>query len=253
MRRIDPDLAANRALLKPLSERRPQSVPDVIAVLTEIESVAAQLGPRYGDDGIAVFTALYRTITSDVLAAFEAGGLFHSKDFILELDLAFAQRYLDALRDHLDGGSEAPSCWEVLFGGRQRSDVEKWRFAVLGVNAHVNFDLAFALLDVWQEHETPLASVEAQYADYIAINEIFHRRMDYLCENNGVPWIWWGRDGGLIDRLFNRGGDLAVRVTRDWAWDNAVEWYPDRKDELYRVGPTARLDALATEAALRVL
>jgi hypothetical protein len=137
----------NRKLME-LAERTPASVKEVIEVLEGIATTAAQR-ERGEADGIACFSRLYHQITCDVLAAYDAGQLFHCGDFVYQLDLAFAQRYLNALRDHLDGGSEAPSCWALLFDRRQEEGIEEWQFAVVGVNAHVNFDLAFALLDVW--------------------------------------------------------------------------------------------------------
>ncbi len=241
-------LADNNRALSALAARKPTTVGEVIEVLDGIATTSAHMS-RGANDGIACFSRLYHQITSDVLAAYEAGQLFRCNDFILQLDLAFAQRYLDALRDHLDGGSAAPGCWALLFDRRQEDGIEEWQFAVTGVNAHVNFDLAFALLDVWEDNETPLTTTADQHADYQAINTIFHNRMDQLCEDNEVPWTRWGRDGGIIDRLGNLVGDLLVLGTRDFAWIQAERWYPHRATPGYRVGPTAVLDVAATKLA----
>ncbi|MEJ2887103.1 DUF5995 family protein [Actinomycetospora aeridis] len=243
-------IADNRRRLRALAEQKPTEVEQVVTVLADIAETASAL-ERGKADGIACFSRLYHRITADVLDAYEKGQLFHCGKFIYELDLAFAQRYLDALRDWLDEGSDAPGCWQLLFARRQE-DLAEWRFAVAGVNAHVNFDLAFALLDVWQEHDTPLATTADQYEDYVAINTIFHNRMDELCEDNKVPWTDWGAiapDGGIIDRIGNLVGDVLVRGTRDFAWTHAERWYPHRKTDGYRVGPTAMLDVTATKLA----
>lgn len=243
-------LAENTRRLRALADRKPAEVEDVVAVLGEIAETSARLD-RGEADGIACFSRLYHRITRDVLDAYNAGHLFHSKNFIYQLDLAFAQRYLDALRDFTDEGSDAPGCWQLLFDRRQ-CDLAEWRFAVVGVNAHVNFDLAFALLDVWERNETPLTTTADQYADYLAINTIFHNRMDELCEDNKVPWTQWGPlapDGGIVDRVGNLVGDILVRGTRDFAWTHAERWYPHRHTPGYRVGPTAMLDVAATKIA----
>lgn len=234
----------NRKLLEPLARRRPAKVEEVVEVLAGIRDVADQLRGEGRRDGIACFSDLYHTITQDVLEKYEAGGLFHCGQFILELDLRFAQRYLDALDAWLHGRA-TPQCWRILFERRQ-DDHAEWRFAVVGVNAHVNFDLAFALLDVWQDHpDDPLATTEEQYADYTAINTIFRDNMDALCEANRAPWTRWPEilpDGGIVDRLFNRGGDMLVQRTRDVAWDEAVRLWPDRHTEGYRDRAEAELD-----------
>jgi hypothetical protein len=245
-------IVENQKFLRPLAEQRPTEVEAVVKVLAQIRDIADQAQGDAERDGIACFADLYHTITSDVLAAWAdgRGHMFRSGKFILELDLAFAQRYLDALRDHLDEGSSAPSCWELTFARRGEKDIEPWQFAVAGVNAHVNFDLAFALLDVWEKHpDDPLATTEEQYADYLAINTIFHNRMDQLCEDNEVPWTRWGRDGGVIDRLGNLVGDFLVVSTRDFAWIHAERWWRHHDEPGYRAGPESFLDAFATKAA----
>ncbi|GAA4912916.1 hypothetical protein EV188_110220 [Actinomycetospora succinea] len=244
-------LEENKELLKPLAAQRPRKIEEVVAVLHDIREVADQL-PGDGDrDGIACFTDLYHTITVDVLEKFEAGGLFFCKDFIVELDVQFALRYLRALDSWLLGRA-TPRCWEILFE-RRRKDRGEWRFAATGVNAHVNFDLAFALLDVWEQHpDDPLSAEREQRADYQAINKIFRDNMDQLCEDHDAPWTLWPtilEDGGWVDRAFNLGGDMLVRRTRDVAWREAAELWPQREREGYRDDKESELDRSARTLA----
>jgi hypothetical protein len=44
-----------------------------------------------------------------------------------------------------------PRCWAVLFDHRDEQTVKHPNFAA-GVNAHVNFDLTFALLETWKSY-----------------------------------------------------------------------------------------------------
>ncbi|GAA4771276.1 DUF5995 family protein [Actinomycetospora chibensis] len=238
----------NKRRLAPLAARRPTTVPEVVDLLREIRDVADDLeGKGKGHrDGIACFSDLYHTITSDVLARYEARDLFRCGDFIYRLDLAFAQRYLDALHAWL-GGRPTPACWSILFDRRQ-DDSAEWCFSVVGVNAHVNFDLTFALLDVWEANPGRWPDLRHQRADYLAINRIFHERMDHLCEENGTPWTRWEElfpDGGWLDRLANRGGDMIVLRTRDEAWDKAEELWPSRERDGYRDVMSETLDEKA--------
>ena len=245
-------LDENNRKLARLAARRPTTVPEVVDVLANIRNVADSLGGKGEDhrDGIACFSDLYHTITQDVLAKYRAGRLFHCGRFILELDLKFAQRYLDALRTWL-AGDPTPACWQILFDRRQ-DDRARWRFAVVGVNAHVNFDLTFALLDVWEDHpDDPLSAEWEQRADYEAINTIFRDNMDSLCEIHEAPWTRWGEllpDGGIIDRIANRGGDMLVQRTREVAWEEAVELWP-RRGPGYRSAKSAELDGDAKDLA----
>lgn len=238
----------NLAALAKLAEPRCDDVPDVIERLARIAERAAALAPRRHDDGIACFTRLYHQITVDVLDGYRAGELFSCPgDFILELDVAFARRYLDALVAHARGS--APDCWTVLFDRRQDEDTEPWRFAAAGVNAHVNFDLAFALLDVWERHRVPLGTPRQQYDDYLAINTIFERNMDELCNSFDAPWSDVGGHGSIFDRAGNVLGDILVTGTRDLAWTFAERMWRHRGRPDHRTVPEATLDRLATGLA----
>lgn len=247
-------LAGNLQSLAGLTRPRLTDVPSVVDRLEKIAHASATLTPRGDDDGIACFSRLYLRITQDVLASYEQRSLFRCGDFILELDVAFAQRYLDALAAHTAGGSPAPGCWQLLFDRRRDEDVAPWRFAAAGVNAHVNFDLAFALLDVWEAHaDEPLGTVEEQYDDYRAINTIFERNMDALCNEFDAPWSDVGGDGSFFDRAGNVLGDLLVVGTRDLAWTFAERMWRHRATTGYRNVPTATLDAVASGLAAALI
>lgn len=243
----DHSLAGNVNSLTGLAREKLTDVPSVVARLTDIATMAATLQPLGQDDGMACFARLYRQITEDVLASYRNGSLFRCGTFIIELDIAFAQRYLDAIHAHGTAGQRAPECWELLFERRQETGVEPWRFAAAGVNAHVNFDLAFALLDVWEQHpDQPLGTVEEQYDDYRAINTIFERNMDSLCGEFDAPWSDVGGDGSLFDRAGNVLGDLLVVGTRDLAWTFAERMWRHHTEADYRVVPTRTLDRVAS-------
>jgi Family of unknown function (DUF5995) len=246
--------AGNVTSLTGLAREKLTDVPSVVDRLDRISRVAATLRPLGENDGMACFARLYHQITRDVLTSYEDRSLFRCGDFVIELDIAFAQRYLDAIHAHGTAGEEAPRCWRILFDRRQEEGIERWRFAATGVNAHVNFDLAFALLDVWEDHpDSPLSTSEEQYADYQAINTIFHRRMDELCERNDAPWTLLGDDGTFFDRAGNVLGDLLVVGTRDLAWTFAERMWRHRGELGYRDVPTATLDVVAAGLADVVL
>jgi hypothetical protein len=243
-------LAGNKASLTGLAREQLTDVPSVVDRLDRIATVAAALSPLGEKDGMACFARLYRQITKDVLASYDNGSLFRCGRFIIELDIAFAQRYLNAILRHGTAGQEAPGCWELLFERRQEPDTEEWRFAAAGVNAHVNFDLAFALLDVWEKFpDAPFGTTEAQYADYRAINTIFERNMDSLCEDFDAPWADVGGHDSIFDRAGNVLGDLLVVGTRDLAWTFAERMWRNRDEEDYRRVPEATLDKVATGLA----
>src|ERR1700742_2941299 len=91
----------------------PKTVPEVIETLAAVREAAQTVVPRGPKDGIASFTILYHEITCGVLDAVK-NGTSEAGTFIIDLDVAFACRYLDAVRK-LTRGEEAPLCWATLF------------------------------------------------------------------------------------------------------------------------------------------
>jgi hypothetical protein len=230
----------------------PKDVPAVIGTLAAVREAAETIVPRGGEDGIASFTRLYHEITCGVLDSV-TNGMFEAGTFIIDLDIAFACRYLDALRA-LSEGRPAPLCWATLFDVRSDPDVPTLNYAVAGVNAHVNFDLAFALLTTWETHPDP-AERDAQHRDYCRINDIFYAKMNALSDEFDSPFSRFG-DGTWIDRIGNVFGDLLVRETRDLAWDAAMRMWAHRHDadwETYRATEEHRQDHKAAILARGIM
>jgi hypothetical protein len=222
----------------------PTTVPEVIKTLAAVKEAAETVVPRGPEDGIASFSKLYHQITCGVQDAVQAG-LFEAGTFIVDLDVAFACRYLSALRA-LAGGGTAPRCWNALFDVRSRAGVPILNYAMAGVNAHVNFDLTFALLTTWEKHPDP-AERDAQHRDYCRINDIFYTNMDSLREEFDSWFSGYG-DGSIPDWAGNVIGDFLVRTTRDLAWHQAMKMWPRRHDDdwaEYYADQVARQDNLA--------
>lgn len=206
-------------------------------------------------DGISCFTRLYVTITENVLGTLNGSHPTRSFDddaFLARLDVEFARRYLDAIVAHERGAGSVPACWSVLFDDRRDQEVGHVNFAACGVNAHVNFDLALALLATWED----FPPTDARRADYDRVNEIFAEEMDGLREDFDA-FLAGTRDGGPLDRLGNAMSDLLVRETRGRAWEAAERvWEHRGDDDAYRralATETERLDDAAHALGRMVL
>jgi hypothetical protein len=114
-----------------------RSVDDVLAALREVVDDAARTSDRLG-----YFAALYRRVTVAVARAIERGD-FDDGERMDRLDATFAGRYLSALRDWRAGG-EISRSWRVAFRAADESGPVLVQHLVLGVNAHINLDLAVA-------------------------------------------------------------------------------------------------------------
>jgi len=211
----------------PLSGADAASVDEVIGRLEAIQTHLHVHTARRTRDGLACFNHLYTVITKTV-RQWIAEGRFADAEFLTALDVAFANRYFDALRAYEADVKTAPSSWKALIERRSDWKVSRMRFAVAGVNAHVNFDLPFALVDACTAIGRDL-DAGTQRADYELINDIFALRMQGLrlsYESGFVRWV----DEHLLGRVENVFDDFAVDKARDAAWAHAEVLWTIRED-----------------------
>src|SRR5437868_14112818 len=116
------------------------------------------------DDGVRYFHALYREVTREVARRYAAGG-FEDTAFLAALDVAFAGLYFDALH----APDAAPRAWRALFD-RRAAQLEPLRFALAGMNAHINRDLAVALDATCTRLGGTLDRDSPRCRDFVAIN-----------------------------------------------------------------------------------
>jgi hypothetical protein len=219
-----------------------QTIEQVLDRLDELQSHLETSTAHGKKDGVASFNYLYRTITADVLEGTKSRG-FADAEFIGNLDVAFANRYLDALRDDAQHGTNTPSVWQALIDARDDQHIGQMRFAMAGVNAHINFDLAFALLTTCETMGVEL-DVGRHHDAYQQVNDIFAKNMEKL---RRYYESWWQR---AVDRVVrtvaNWGSDMAVVLTRDVAWNNAIWMWPQRDQPAEIEEHTRQMDYVAT-------
>jgi Family of unknown function (DUF5995) len=228
------------------------SIPEVVQRLAEIRDHAASTSLLGENDGIAAFSKLYHIITRRVGEMVESGE-FKSSPFLVRLDLEFAERYFQALRRYAADIHTAPGVWRALFDNRSDPKVPPVNFAVLGVNAHINYDLAHALIATWRHVEPDGdGSGSEQFHDYRLINDVFEMEMDGLREELDSIFSN-GPDGAPWDVGANWLADLVVIFTRDLAWEEAKRvWKAGASPEVCTASER-RLDAMATFLAEGVL
>lgn len=238
------------AAASPLSGAAAASVDEVVGRLEAIQAHLHVHTARRTRDGLACFNRLYTVITKTV-RQWIAEGRFADAEFLTALDVAFANRYFDALRAYEADARTAPSSWRALLERRSDWQVSRMRFAVAGVNAHVNFDLPFALVDACTALATDLDE-GSQRADYELINDIFALRMQGLrlsYESGLVRWI----DEHLLGRVENVFDDFAVDKARDAAWAHAEVLWAIRTDPVAMKTYECGLDSVVGLAGRGVL
>jgi hypothetical protein len=225
----------------------PYTLPAVAGILEfltrlgDLQGYIAANGPGRPNDGIGCFNALYRRVTERVRDGLGAGA-FRDPRFVTELDVIFGNRYLDALRAGHDRPGAAPLPWRVLLERRADQNLAPLQFAAAGVNAHIDYDLAAAVVATWRRigggPDDP-----AQHASYQQIDRIFAEEMDglrHVFESSAEAAIDRGRVAGFLDFL----GDWTVDLTRDIAWGHACRMWALR----HLGGQSEYLEALALTA-----
>jgi hypothetical protein len=210
--------------------------PDGTTLDTVVDTMAAL--PFVDGDGVRYFNQLYTEVTRAVARRTAADG-FEDPAFITELDVTFAGLYLEALR----APGIAPRAWRVLFDKRHRR-LAPLRFALAGMNAHINRDLAVALDLTCTRVGGTLDRDSPRCRDFAAINDV----LSALLRAAKTDLFSWTDD--IVDTAMGPIDDVlevwSIAAARDHAWTQGAL--------LHHLGPgparEAALDSLDRTAAL---
>lgn len=169
-----------------------------------------------------VFLACYRLMTANMMEAIEAGR-FHDREWISELLHRFAGYYFDALTCY-DCGDPVPRVWQQVHRYTQERDLREVQYLLMGVNAHINYDLVLTLRDLqdadWKHLDA--ARRQRRYADHCTVNEVIAGSIDRVQDELLSPLDplmgWIDRACGGLDEYLIAG--LITRWRED-VWKNA--------------------------------
>ncbi len=195
------------------------------------------------------FHGAYLRSTKAVLADAEAGR-FRDPEWAQAWGLAFAQLYMDAF-DAWERGDRAPAPWQVAFEVSKDPDVTPLRHALLGINAHINYDLPQALLAVIDDDEfDDEALMAVRAADHAHVDAILVARVPE--EDRRLAAVEEPGDRTIVDsalRPFNRAGTRRfLKEGRRKVWRNTrlLSRARRRGDDAYR-NELATLEELCRE------
>jgi Family of unknown function (DUF5995) len=209
-----------------------ETIGDVIARMQTIDGLLAV------NDGLKWFNRLYLMVTEQVDLN-PPGGSWKSPIWLARLDVIFAGFYFDAVADFLVGAA-VPSAWSALFESRYREGVDRIQFALAGMNAHINHDLALALLATDAEFSMVPAPGGPEFADYQSVNTLLNSVMPSALTMLATDTLGvLAQDTGKVGRLL---AFWNICSARDLAWDFA--------DHLRGLAGPARAVAINTQDAL---
>lgn len=202
------------------------SIDEAIATLQGIDRA---LPPS---DGLACFNRMYLIVTEAVRARVTSG-FFADEAFMARLDVNFVNRYLSAITAYRNAPGRAPRAWRVLFDGRAEVGVAPLQYALAGMNAHINYDLAPAVTQTCTDCETtPEAGLH--HADFEKVNETLAALDQQIRESfeQGVLLELDKRFAGLD----NLAGGFSITAAREAAWVNSeVLWRLRDEEPLARI------------------
>jgi hypothetical protein len=199
----------DHSVLQLLLGSSPSTVAEVISRMEAVDQLLA------GNDGLKWFNLLYLTVTREVERQ-TAAGIWQDPAWIARLDVIFAGFYFQALAGWLQGATDVPASWRALLNARFAPDVDRIQFALAGMNAHINHDLALALLQTDTEMQVVSRIGSPQHGDYERVNELLETVMPEDLEMLATGILGqMAQDTGKIGRLL---GIWNVSAARDLAW-----------------------------------
>ena len=205
-------LQANPQLVTALESFQISTIADVIAAMEAIDGLVP------GTDGLKWFNSLYLDVTRRVDTAPPPGG-WNDAQWLTRLDVVFAKLYFDAVLDWSTGAGGVPDSWQALFEARFSAGIERIQFALAGMNAHINHDLALALLQTDAEMNLNPAKDSSEHGDYESVNGLLEAVLPQALTLLATGILGQAaEDSGAVGRFL---AIWNVRAARDLAWDVA--------------------------------
>ena len=195
-------------------------VPAAYTTLSQVVDAFAHLEQHFQqrNDRRAIFLSLYSVVTNEMRTRV-AKGAFADNPWVERYAVAFANLYRVALEQYDAGNLGAvPKAWRLCFDAARAGSGLVLQDMFLGVNAHVNYDLPFALESISIDPDR-----RARYADHAAVNAVLASVAERATERittlyaPGVEAL--DACAGQMDELLSL---FSLQVARESAWESAL-------------------------------
>lgn len=180
---------------------------------------------RTNDDTRAIFLDCYRLMTANMLIALDQDE-FSDQAWVGTLLHRFADYYFDALDAYERDDPATPPIWRMTHQIARSNGALVLQHLMLGVNAHINYDLVLTLADLLEPEWAALDAEQRRqrYADHSHVNLVIARTIDTVQDQvitRLTPAFF------VVDRLLGRVDEWStarlINVWRDTVWHRAVE------------------------------
>jgi hypothetical protein len=248
----DPPYVASTALLPGLTtEFDPSSENDCKAGRTRcVDAVIREMRRRFDPlaescDHDSIFALAYLRTTEEYRRTIEDPTFFEDTAFVNHEDVVFARLYFDAFDSwHTGRRHEVPRAWAIAFQAAADRAMPASGNLSLGINAHVQRDLPFALAGIGLVK--PDGS--SRKPDHDRVNEFLNRVTDDLYAEIARRFDPTIDDGDLPGTADNAALFQIIPTWREIAWRNAERLVSASSDE-ERAEIAASIEAYAASQA----
>jgi hypothetical protein len=220
----------------------PVTVADVVSVMAAIDRV---LPPS---DGLKWFNRLYMMVTEEIDRDC-ALARWRSPEWLVHLDVEFAKLYFDAIRSWTTSSGGTPRAWAGFFERRFTPGIARVQYGLAGINAHINRDLACAVLRACALTGCAPRWGSDEHADYLRVNAILDAVEVRAMQRMATGII--RRVSGVVQPLDRITAMAVIGRMRDVAWLNAIVMHRRRRSHVEAMdvlaGAFARALLLPTE------
>jgi hypothetical protein len=175
-------------------------------------------------DKRAVFLQCYTMMSANMLDALKAQR-FQDNAWVERLLHRFADYYFDALACY-DCGEEVPLVWQNVHEAAAHNKLHVLQHLLLGVNAHINYDLVLTLEEILRDEWFDLSEEmrKKRYQDHCMVNTIIAETIDKV-QDDVIEEYSPIMD--LVDKVFGRQDErIFISLISSWrehVWENALK------------------------------
>ena len=201
------------AHLSPRLQTRFETVEEVVERFRELERALYEQKDRR-----AVFATAYLTMTLEI-ARRVGEQTYNDAEWVARYAVAFANLYRAALVAYEAGDmASVPVPWRISFDTAAKRSNLLVQDLLLGVNAHINHDLALSLVEVTIDPER-----EARREDHFAVNQSIRNATSAVQDRLGQMYAPLF---GVLDRMLGRFDEetasFSIEKARLNAWTSAI-------------------------------
>ncbi|HZB94624.1 MAG TPA: DUF5995 family protein [Herpetosiphonaceae bacterium] len=188
---------------------------------TRMETLVERL--ELAGDARCVFLRCYAMMTARMLQTLDEGG-FYDTTWVRTLLDHFENYYFAALDAYECGAASVPAVWKrthALAGEATPVLVN----LLLGINAHINYDLALAIADLLAPAWSGLSPAQRhlRYEDHVLVNQVIARTIDevqqVIAERYAHLLGWGDAFCGPVDEWITA---QCIGAWRDDVWEHVL-------------------------------